>query len=288
VLAQSFADYELIVIDDGSRDDTADVAEARSDSRVKVVRSENQGVSAARNRGLDLASGEYVAFLDADDAWQPPKLQRQRDAMAETPAAGMCFTATEIVDDDLRPIGGEAAEVRPDYTRALVLEGNIIAGGGSSVMARRSLVDQIGRFDTQLSQCADWDLWLRLSVVAELLPLADPLVLYRVAGGSMSSNPALLERDTIAMLDKFFASPGAAGYAQIRRRAYANQRMVCAGSYLHTRRLRDSLRCILRALRDDPRSAGRLASVPLRWADRARRRVLRCPPSQRDAISRRS
>src|SRR3954469_10276808 len=77
VLAQTFADLELIVVDDGSRDDTAAVVRARDAPRGKLVRSSNQGVAAARNRGLALASGAFVAFLDADDAWQPTKLERQ-------------------------------------------------------------------------------------------------------------------------------------------------------------------------------------------------------------------
>src|SRR3954469_12256948 len=77
VLAQTFGDFELIVVDDGSRDDTAEVVRARKDPRVNCVRTENGGVSAARNRGLDLAAGSLVAFLDADDAWQPAKLERQ-------------------------------------------------------------------------------------------------------------------------------------------------------------------------------------------------------------------
>jgi glycosyltransferase involved in cell wall biosynthesis len=77
VLAQTFANFELLVIDDGSQDETADVVTARDDPRVKCVRTENGGVSVARNRGLDLAAGSYVAFLDADDAWQPTKLERQ-------------------------------------------------------------------------------------------------------------------------------------------------------------------------------------------------------------------
>jgi hypothetical protein len=101
----------------------------------------------------------------------------------------------------------------------------------------------------------------------------EELVLYRSVPGTMSSDPRLLERDTFAMLDKFFAEPASAPYAPLRRRAYANQWMVCAGTYLHTRRLRDSVRCVASGLRNDPRTAGRLVSLPARWAGRARRRM---------------
>ena len=288
MLAQTFVDFELLVIDDGSRDDTAEVVAARDDSRLRMVRTENGGVAAARNRGLDLVTGSYVAFLDADDAWRPAKLERQHLAMKERPGVGMCFTSADVVNDNLQPIGVLSAVARPDYTQALVLEGNVIAAGASSVMARAPVVQQAGGFDPRLSQCADWDMWLRMSVIADFVAIDERLVLYRSVAGTMSSDPRLLERDTIHLFEKFYANPASAGYRAIRNRAYANQRMVFAGSYLHAHRFQDSLRCLIAAVRRDPRSAARLPSVPLRWADRARRRLLGRPRSNRDAISRRT
>jgi glycosyltransferase involved in cell wall biosynthesis len=271
VLAQTFEDFELIVIDDGSQDDTADVVGARDDARVRCIRTTNGGVSAARNRGVELAAGSYVAYLDADDAWQPTKLERQLLAMRAMPDTGLCFTSTEIVDDDLEPTGTLEAAQRPDFAEALLLEGNVIAGSASSAMVRKAVVDKVGGFDSSLSLCADWDMWLRMSVVTRFLAIEQPLVLYRSAPGTMSSDPAVLERDTFAMLDKFYANPASAPYAAVRRRAYANQRMVCAGSYLHTGHLRDALRCAAAGLRSDPRTVRRLVSLPGRWAQRAAR-----------------
>ena len=284
VLAQSFAGFELLVIDDGSQDDTAGVVNARNDPRVKCVRTENGGVSVARNRGLDLAAGASVAFLDADDAWKPTKLEQQHRAMSDQPDVGLCFASTEHVDDDLRTIGLHAAPQRSDYCQALLLEGNIIAGSASSVMARTSAIDQAGRFDPRLSLCADWDMWLRMSVVTSFLALDEALVLYRNAPGTMSGDPKVLERDTFALLDRFYSSRASAPYAQLRDRAYANQWMVCAGSYLHTRHPREALRCVAAGLRTDPRTVSRLAHLPVRWADRARRRVLGRPPRDPKAV----
>jgi glycosyltransferase involved in cell wall biosynthesis len=284
VLAQSFSDFELLVIDDGSRDDTAEVVQARDDPRVNCIRTENGGVSVARNRGLELASGSYVAFLDADDAWQPTKLERQHRAMSEMPRIGLCFTSTELVDDDLQRLGVQHAVDRSDYTEALLLEGNIIAGTACSPMVRTSVINQAGRFDQRLSLCADWDMWLRLSVITSFFALDETLALYRSVPGTMSSDPDVLERDTFAVFDKFYAHPSSAAYRGMRARAYASQWMVCAGSYLHARRLRDSLRCVVAGLHSDPRTVKRLASFPARWAVRARGR----PRSHPKAISRRT
>ena len=280
VLAQTFTDFELIVVDDGSQDDTADVVGARDDPRVTCVRTTNGGVSTARNRGVERARGSFIAFLDSDDAWLPEKLERQRAAMSAMPQVGLCFAETQFVDDDLRPTALQPAVHRSDWTVALLLEGNIVAGSASSAMARASVVAESGGFDPSLSLCADWDMWLRMSVRTSVHVVDEPLVLYRSLPGTMSGDMAVLERETFALLDKFYASPAAGPYERVRRRAYANRWMVCGGSYLDDGRPRDGLRCIVRGLRTDPRTAVRLASFARGLGDRARRRLARRP--QRD------
>ncbi len=183
VLAQTFADYELIVVDDGSSDGTAKVVLSREDRRVRCVTTENRGVARARNHGLELARAEFVAFLDADDAWRPAKLQRQLEAMDADSSIGLSFTSVELVDGALRRIDETQAETQADYCAALLLGGNIVAGSASSVMVRRALIDHVGPFDERLSQCADWDMWLRLSLVTSFAPIHEPLVMYRKAPG---------------------------------------------------------------------------------------------------------
>lgn len=281
VLTQTFDDLELLVIDDGSTDDTTDIVKSRGDNRLRYVRTSNQGVSAARNRGLDLSSGDLVAFLDADDAWRPLKLERQHLLLSGDRAVGLCFTSAAILDDQRRRRGLDVAQEYDDYSRAL-LGGNIVTGGGSSVMARRSLIEQAGGFDQSLSQCADWDMWLRMSVVTKFRAIDDPLVLYRRAPDTMSSDPGLLEQDTFAMLGKFYASPASADYEFLRRRVYAEQWMVCAGSHLHAGRMRDALRCLTQGLRSDPRTGRRVLTLPARWATRARLHLADTRGSARD------
>jgi glycosyltransferase involved in cell wall biosynthesis len=271
VLSQTFEDYEVIVVDDGSVDATVDVVAVRSDDRLRYIGHANQGVSVARNEGLSQAAGEYVAFLDADDLWHERKLERQIEAIRDMPGAGFCFTSAELVDDRLQPFGIDYAPNFQDYCREFLVTGNVVPGGGSSAMVKRDLITSLGGFDPALSQCADWDMWLRLSLVTEFVSIRDPLTRYRKAPDTMSSNPALLERDTFFLLDKFFASEACAPYLTVRRRAYGNHWMICAGTYLHAGAIRDATRCVRHGLQADLRSFHRPLLLPARAASRRAR-----------------
>lgn len=150
-----------------------------------------------------------------------------------------------------------------DVTTALLLR-SMIVGCLSSGMVRRAVFDDAGHFDPQLSQSADWDLWLRLATVTRFVILDDELVRYRTSAGNMSSNIELLERDTFAVLEKFFGSPRSAPYMSLRRRAYSTHWLVCAGSYLETGDTRSAVRCLLRAAATRPASLGRAFTLPVR------------------------
>src|SRR5262249_24442604 len=159
------------------------------------------------------------------------KLERQYRVLTDNASIGLCFTAATLIDDERRPIGLDPAPSLADYSEALLLRGNIVAGGGGAGLVRAALCQEGGGFDSQMSQCADWDLWLRLSVVTEFASISEPLVLYRYVAGTMSGNPRLLERDTFALLDKFFDASFSDPYRGLCQRAYANHWMICAGTY---------------------------------------------------------
>jgi glycosyltransferase involved in cell wall biosynthesis len=265
VLAQTYRRFEALVIDDGSNDATPQIAGGSRDERVKVISVPNGGVAKARNLGIQEARGEFVAFLDADDVWLPWKLDRQVAALRSNPAVGLCFTGARRVDSGLRPIGDIPANGYRDYCEALLLHANIVSAGSSSVVMRRGPLQDAGSFDPRFSQCADWELWLRLSRRIQFLPISEPGVLYRVHEARMSRDIALLERDTFAVLNKFFADPGSAAYLPLRARVCSNHWMICSGSYLHAGQLVSSLRCLVRGLIAYPPNIGRPLMLPRRW-----------------------
>lgn len=271
VIAQTVSPQEIIVVDDGSRDGTADVAR-RFGGAVLLITQDNQGVSAARNRGAASASGDWLAFLDADDEWLPHKLERQLEQTDGRPDVVACFTEEMLHDERTGATWHVRYRNEPDMVRVLLLEGCVI-GNNSSVMVRKGVFMEVGGFDLGLSYSADWDMWLRLAERGAFSLVAEPLVHYRIHAGSMGNNIALLERDTIAGLEKFYASADhRARYDRYRRRAYARNHIVLSGSYFQAGDLRSAVRCAVRAIQFDPLEARRLLGWPLRVLWRLRRR----------------
>jgi glycosyltransferase involved in cell wall biosynthesis len=160
-LAQEDVLLELIVVDDGSTDETAEQIRALRDDRVRLVRHDRpRRLAGARNAGIAVATAPWLAFLDDDDLWSPRKLRTQLDAAA---AAGVewAYADTIVVDEELRVLEADDFP-RPDELPDLLLTGNHVPGGGSSVIARTDAVRAAGCFDESLLFFTDWDMWLRL------------------------------------------------------------------------------------------------------------------------------
>jgi glycosyltransferase involved in cell wall biosynthesis len=191
VLAQHDVEVEVVVVDDGSRDATAEAVAAFGDARVRLLRNEQaRGVASARNRGLAEAVAPFVAFCDDDDVWAPGKLAAQFDALERVAGAGWSSSGAVTVDEALR-LHGPAVHPPPDGdVAATLLARNAIPGGASSVMARTSLVREVGGFDPTLSVSADFDLWTRLALASPHAGADEPLVGYLVRPGSMAHDVA--------------------------------------------------------------------------------------------------
>jgi glycosyltransferase involved in cell wall biosynthesis len=172
-LAQEDVDLEVVVVDDGSTDGTTARVTALSDSRVRVVPSTGPGgAAAARNTGIAVARGTWVAFLDDDDLWSPLKLRTQLDDVG---TAGWSYTGALVVDAALQPID-TLPLAAPDGLREALRHGNVVGGGGSTVLARTAVLRELGGFDPSLFYVEDWDLWLRLAARCSAAACDDVLV----------------------------------------------------------------------------------------------------------------
>jgi glycosyltransferase involved in cell wall biosynthesis len=164
VFGQSFSDFELIVVDDGSKDETAKIVGALVDSRLNFIRQENRGRSAARNRAIALARGRYVAFLDSDDMYLPDKLAQQVDYMDSHPEDGMIYTSAMCIDDDGKPLNSQRYDAWASgdiYKQVAFFQPVTITL--PTVMVRREVLNVVGEFDEAMDRFEDTDLWRRIA-----------------------------------------------------------------------------------------------------------------------------
>jgi glycosyltransferase involved in cell wall biosynthesis len=192
-LWQRGVDVEVIVVDDGSTDDTLQVIRGLGSERIRVARHEKpRGVSAARNRGIAEARGDWIAFLDDDDLWAPDKLASQLRAMGSD--ARWSYAGTVKIDGQGRIIGG-APPPPPNAVLARLRRWNLVPGGCSGVVVARRLLRSTGGFDPSLVNLADWDLWIRLGQHGPPEYVPEPMVGYRLHPGQASLDLDLILRE---------------------------------------------------------------------------------------------
>jgi glycosyltransferase involved in cell wall biosynthesis len=215
VLTQDFDDFELIVVDDGSTDDTPELL--RSYANICVVRQDRRGVSAARNAGVRRASGEFLAFLDSDDLWLAEKLSAQIAFFKTHPRAVICQT------EEIWIRRGVRVNPRRRHRKysGMIFERSVelCLVSPSAVMLERSLLDKVGRFDESLPACEDYDLWLRIACRFPIHLITTPLVIKRGGHPDQLSRVPGLERFRIYALKKVLENPPEGGLTQSQRMA---------------------------------------------------------------------
>jgi glycosyltransferase involved in cell wall biosynthesis len=265
-LAQTSCDCEIIVVDDGSTDGTGAVLRAQYGQSIRYEYQENRGESAARNRAIELAQGEYIALLDSDDAWLPEKISRQVTALDADPDAGMVFCQAWLIDQHGDRIGDRpegfdlhAADITPDK----MLFVNQI-GGPSTTLIRRSVLQVVG-FDPSIRFGEDWDLFLQMLLRGYRINfISEPLAYIRRHRGTQCYYPspeknARRLQDHLRLLTKAFANWPGVVPEDLRRSALARQ---YAESFLYELAVDASA-----VARDNLRAAHELAPALLKDTD---------------------
>ena len=218
VRAQSRAPQTVVVVDDGSTDGTAAIAESHMERwpALRLVRTGKRGLPHARNTGIANCQAPFVAFIDSDDVWEPDKLERQMRLFSSLPSrVGLVHCSYYHIDETGQRLEGRhIVEPRPrrDVLHDLLAEGNIVSGSGSAVVVRRELLERTGGFDERLTFGEDWDLWLRLAEIAEFDFVADALVGIRLHERSMqradlSQKEERFLQQTLLILDRWYGKP---------------------------------------------------------------------------------
>jgi glycosyltransferase involved in cell wall biosynthesis len=204
VLNQTFSNFELIVVNDGSQDSTLKIVSNIQDPRIKIFSYSNAGLSATRNRGISLASGEYISFIDADDVWTRDKLQAQLEALQENPYAAVAYSWTDHIDESGKffRAGPHFTFIGDVYARLLLID---FIGNGSNPLIRAQAFVEVGRFDESLPAVEDWDMWLRLAARYHFVVVPSPQVLYRIFVNSMSFNVRGMEKSSLRVIERAVA-----------------------------------------------------------------------------------
>lgn len=204
VLQQTYNDFEVIVVDDGSTDNTAAWVRQVTDPRVRLICQPNMGLSGASNTGIENARGEYITFLDADDLWEPTKLAKQVEILDNCPEVGIVYTWVIYMNEEGKSTGRVVKPEAEGYIWEQLIEVNQIECGSVNLI-RRSCFEKVGLFDTNLkSYVPDWDMWLRLALHYQFKVIREPLVYYRQRSSSGSRQFKAMERSFNIVLEKAF------------------------------------------------------------------------------------
>ncbi|MGB6296808.1 MAG: glycosyltransferase [Rivularia sp. (in: cyanobacteria)] len=228
VLKQTFTDFELIIVNDGSSDGIEQWVDTITDNRIRLISQKNQGTATARNTGIAHAKGAYIAFLDSDDLWEVSNLEKQVYCLDNNPDVGLVYVWVKSIDaegNDLGQIYGNDAE---GYVWEKMLQENIIRSGSAS-MVRRDCFEKSGVFDQKIKFVEDWEMWIRISRNYSFAVIKEPLVYYRFHPNNKSKNN--IKDEFRLVIEKSFQSvPFELLY--LRNKTYSHINFIIAWKYI--------------------------------------------------------
>ena len=226
VQKQTFSDFELIVVDDGSKDRMLEVLHSVKDERLKIFSYENAGVSVSRNRGMSHATGDFIAFLDADDLWTPEKLELQLVALQQHPEAGVAYSWTHFMDEKGESFHPEEPKFFEGNVYAPLLLNNFL-NNGSNPLIRKQAIEDVGGFNPVFSVSADWEFYLRLAARWHFVVVPKLQILYRQSSNSMSTNVDKLKKESLSVLEQAI-EVASQEFKYLKNQSYANVYKYCA------------------------------------------------------------
>ncbi len=233
VLNQSYNNWEMIIVNDGSKDNTGDIINnyATKDKRISVITKENTGVSETRNKGIAALKGEFAAFLDSDDVWLRDNLQKKIDCLINNPGIDYVFSNMLQADENLQnqipaPVGKDT-NILEDL---LLWNGEVIPGPSSNLLIRKKCLDSGIRFDKRLTTIADQNFTVQLATKFKGKLINEALWIYRVLPGSMSKSLMVMEKDALTTYaiykeNNYFKS------GSFRRKCFSNMYLIVGASW---------------------------------------------------------
>lgn len=254
VLNQTYPDFELIVVDDGSTDETPQSLALINDTRLQVIRQANKGLSAARNTGIKESTAPLITFLDSDDFFFPNKLTVLSEYLNSHPNIGLVSGGTQFIDQNGRQISQNIKSLENLNLSTLLVSNPLCV---SAIMMRRAWIDQVGMFDETLRACEDWDLWQRLAYAGcQFAGVEHIVVAYRYHVGQMTRESDRMCKAIFTVIDKFFRQTGISDEIIARKNSiYASALLNAAAYAYNANEYQKAQNDIIEAVRLDPNLA---------------------------------